>query len=46
MFKATDPQVFENLASAILGAPVNLKNAPKNNTPPEIKSLIRKLNRG
>jgi len=46
MFTATDPYVFEVLASVILEAPVNLKGTPQNNTPPEIKSLVRKLNRG
>jgi 3-methyladenine DNA glycosylase/8-oxoguanine DNA glycosylase len=46
MFTATDPAVFETLASVILQAPVNTKATPKNNTPPEIKSLVRKLNRG
>jgi hypothetical protein len=43
-FKATDPKVFETLASVILGYPINTKTRQdENNTPKEIKNLLKNL---
>jgi hypothetical protein len=42
-FKATNPQLFETLASVILGYPINTKTRHDNNTPREIKNLLRNL---
>jgi hypothetical protein len=42
-FKATDYKVFETLASVILGYPINTKTRHDNNTPREIKNLLRNL---
>jgi hypothetical protein len=42
-FKATDLKVYETLASVILGYPINTKTPHDNNTPREIKNLLRNL---
>jgi hypothetical protein len=42
-FKATDNKVFETLASVILGYPINTKTRNDNNTPKEIKNLLKNL---
>jgi hypothetical protein len=42
-FKATDNKVYETLASVILGYPINTKTPHDNNTPKEIKNLLRNL---
>jgi len=42
-FKATDNKVYETLASVILGYPINTKTRNDNETPKEIKMLLRNL---
>jgi hypothetical protein len=42
-FKATDPAVFETLASVILGRRINTTTPQNNAMPKEIKDLLRKI---
>jgi hypothetical protein len=42
-FKATNPQLFETLASVILGYAINTKTRNDNHTPKEIKNLLKNL---